>query len=388
MFLIRADGNARIGAGHLMRCMAVAEELAQMQGRQDIRFVCADAQSAELAESYGFQSHVLGTDYRDMESELPLWEKLTSGQAAQNVLLVDSYYVTDGYLAALKKFGYTVLMDDYGTHCYPVDCVINYNAPADLAEYQKLYQGQDARLFVGSDYVPLRRQFTIAGQSKGVPTGRSLGDGQRDRIQRAEYFHAAVHSPEVEYKASADGKGVFGLQAEARTVLITTGGGDVDNIGGKILEEICTDDMVFHLVTGQFNPHFQELAQMEKSHHNIHIHHNVSDMAGLMGGCDIAVTAGGFTIYELAAVGVPFLCFSYAENQELLTEYIGREKIAGFAGAWHKEPAATLGKINELFKELASNGELCRRYSEREREMIDGQGAKRLARVLAGRGIS
>ena len=49
MILIRADGNARIGMGHLMRCMTVAEELAMLQGsREGICFVCADEASGEF----------------------------------------------------------------------------------------------------------------------------------------------------------------------------------------------------------------------------------------------------------------------------------------------------------------------------------------------------
>ena len=73
MILIRADGNARIGMGHLMRCMTVAEELAMLQGsREGICFVCADEASGEFVRENGFRSYVLGTDYRDMESELPL----------------------------------------------------------------------------------------------------------------------------------------------------------------------------------------------------------------------------------------------------------------------------------------------------------------------------
>lgn len=54
-----------------------------------------------------------------------------------------------------------------------------------------------------------------------------------------------------------------------------------------------------------------------------------------MAQCQLAVTAGGTTIYELAVLGVPFVCFSYAENQEALTEWLGTQQIAGYAGAWH-----------------------------------------------------
>ena len=58
----------------MMRCMAIAGELARLQGgTEEIRFVCADEESGALAADNGFRSHVLGTDYRDMESELPWW---------------------------------------------------------------------------------------------------------------------------------------------------------------------------------------------------------------------------------------------------------------------------------------------------------------------------
>ena len=35
MYIIRADGNAKIGAGHLMRCMTIAGELAEIDGGRD-----------------------------------------------------------------------------------------------------------------------------------------------------------------------------------------------------------------------------------------------------------------------------------------------------------------------------------------------------------------
>lgn len=62
------------------------------------------------------------------------------------------------------------------------------------------------------------------------------------------------------------------------------------------------------------------------------LHCDVKDMAGLMTACQLAVTAGGTTIYELSVLGVPFVCFSYAENQEGLTEWLGKQEIAGYAG--------------------------------------------------------
>lgn len=343
MLLIRADGNARIGVGHLMRCLTIAEEVAALQGaREHICFLCAEEPSAELVGEHHFMSRTLGTDYRNMESELPLWQQAetlckTDG-ISRNVILVDSYCVTEFYLAELKKLGYVVLMDDLGRQCYSVDCVINYNAPASMEAYRELYRGRNTRLLIGSSYVPLRRQFL-----------------DRRRLDSAE---------------------------EVRNVLITTGGGDVENIAGKILRKIYKREIRYHIVIGQFNPHYREMKELEEDFDNIQICHNVVDMAGLMCSCDIAVTAGGSTVYELAALGVPLICFSYAENQEALAEYIGNRSIACSAGAWHRDAAGTLERIDELFEELTGDREKRVQCSQNERAMVDGQGAIRLARAL------
>ncbi len=392
-----------------MRCLTIAQELALLRGIEEICFLCADEESAALVRDNGFRCYVLGTDYRDMESELPQWEelwgKLRPGREASvtrvsvslgrgsapeeraalkeeavpeegavletseelacseeisvleegdfflgrtavrecgTVILVDSYYVTDSYLAALGRMAYVILMDDMGHHCYPADCIVNYNAPADPEAYHRLYQGSPARLLIGSRYVPLRRQFTDGG----------AGDGAKPE--------QPVHD-----------------------VLITTGGGDSENIAGRILDKIYSEAFSFHLVTGRFNPFFWELKELEREHGNVHIHHDVEDMAGLMRRCQIALTAGGSTIYELAALGVPFICFSYAENQEALVEYVGGSRIAGSAGAWHRDQPKTLEAIGRLFKELAADPGLRCAYSESERAMTDGKGAGRLAQEIA-----
>ncbi len=355
MFLIRADGNALIGAGHLMRCMSIAEELRRIENDQEaVCFVCADEESAAMAGAHGFESCCLKTDYRDMESEFPSWQELLARLDKQeNIqrrnILVDSYYVTDSYLQRLKSFGSVTLMDDAGQSCFPVDCVVNYNAPARLAAYKTLYEGRNTRLLVGSRYIPLRRQFSEA----------------RKRL--------------LEHQAGEKKK----PEGAAPRVLITTGGGDVCNIGGRILTKIYRPGLEFDLVLGRFSPHYNKMKAWEESCEGVHICCDVSDMAGLMSRADIALTAGGSTVYELAALGVPFICFSYAENQEMLVDYVGRMGIAGSAGAWHRDPEGALDKICAQFQELLHSPGMRARYRENEMAMVDGFGARRLAAALA-----
>lgn len=342
MFLIRADGNETTGAGHIMRCLTIGAQCIKQEPEKELIFLCADEDSAGLVRQKGFPARVLGTDYRDMESELAVWEQIAGSGAkdqrgSRRAILVDSYYVTDAYLEGLGQFGTVILMDDLGLRRYPADTVVNYNVTADVENYRRLYSGTDTRLLLGSAYIPLREQFC-------------------DR----------------EYQ----------VRKKVKSVLITAGGGDAGNLAGRILELIFDHDLEYHLVAGGFNPHYEALRQMEREHKNIHIHCNVADMAELMLGADIAVTAGGSTVYELACLGVPFLCFSCAENQEPLTEYIDGHRIAGFAGAFHRDPRGAGERLSLLFRKMVSEVELRRQYHCSERKLTDGHGADRLAMAL------
>lgn len=340
MFIIRADGNAKIGAGHLMRCLTVGEAVWKNIGAdryEEILFLCADEDSAALVERHGFRAGVLHTDYRQLEAESAAWERYVSDD--QNTILVDSYYVTDAYLSALSRYGTVWIMDDMQLHAYPVDGIINYNLFADRTVYEALYSAGNVRLCLGGDYIPLREQF------RGVP---------------------------------------YRVESAVRNVLLTTGGGDADNIAGAVLDGIYRQDIVYHVLVGRFSPHFESWQERARTVQNIRIYFDVQNMAELMSRCDLAVSAGGSTLYELAAVGVPFVCFAYAENQEALVDYMGRTQAACSAGAWHRDSADTLRQLQMHFGQLCAGRALRQQYSDKERRLVDGQGAYRLAEILCG----
>lgn len=422
MYYFRADGNAKIGAGHLMRCLTIAGALAEKCGTtEEILFLCADEESAGLAERQGFRTRVLYTDYQKMETELAilveiLKEKVPgtecmkadplpaeskretaeifleqkAGEGAEaalmkrhNILVVDSYYVTEKYLKAVSRLASVLLLDDMGERAWSVDGILNYNAFAEPEYYRSLYAAasKEPLYGIGSSFVPLRSQF------QNVP-----------------------------YK----------IRETVQNVLITTGGGDSDNIAGQIWENLYQENVAYHVVIGRFNPYFswweekeaecskkpeclvtnafrketqvkaamcgkepecpdagviQDQKPGEAAASRLYLHTDVQDMAGLMAQCDLAVTAGGTTIYELAAVGVPFLCFSYAENQEALTEYIGRKQIAGYCGAWHKGKEAVLEALKTQMAVCRSKA-VREHMSWEEKRMTDGDGAARCVELI------
>lgn len=342
MILIRADGGAKAGAGHLMRCLTVADALRGEPERPSagagILFVCADGESGDFVSARGYRALVLHTDSRDLEGELPAWEGLLGElPGAPGAILVDSYFVTEGYLKALGRFAPVALLDDMALKSWPADALINYNVYARKEMYVS-GPGQGARrLFLGGDYIPVRPRFLE--QPYQV----------RDRV---------------------------------REILITVGGGDPENITGRILESLWDPAYEYHLVLGRYHPGSQALEREISGKGNVALHRDVQDMAGLMARCDLAVTAGGTTVYELCALGLPFVCFSCAPNQEALTEYMGREGVGGFAGAYHKQPRETLSRMAGEVRALVRDPDRRRAGSQRGKALVDGRGARRIAGIL------
>ena len=335
MIWIRADGGREIGTGHIMRCLSVAEALERL-GEQ-VCFLVADDAAVPLLASRGKNYRILGSSWQEPEGELDTLLPMLREDGG--VFLADSYYVTADYLSCVRELMPVCYMDDKGLAGLPVDLLINYNIFASRSLYGPDSGGTDYLL--GTRYVPLRREFQ---------------DAYRPVRERAE------------------------------RVLITTGGSDQYDLAGRILENVLDrpviKDLEYCVVSGLYNRHLPRLLELEKRHENVHIYENVTHMAQLMQSCDIAVTAGGSTMYELCAVGIPILCFSFVDNQEKIVEGFCEQKVVCFGGNFLVQGESMLDDISEQIALLKSNLTLRQESSQKERELVDGQGAARIAERL------
>lgn len=335
MIVIRADANSQIGMGHVMRCLSVAERLRRM-GEQ-VCFLTADESAVDLLWDRGYEVRVLHTDYSRMEETQSLLEALTG--LAPHAILIDSYFVTEKYLEELRRHVRTAYVDDMYAFSYPVDLLINYNIYGTDLKYEQDPILQRTKLLLGSSYAPVREEFT-----------------------------------DVAYR----------VKEQAERVLITTGGSDTYNIAGQLLEEFFRQgsELDFEVVSGAMNPHLSDLKRLAEQHRNLTVHSNVQNMAELMQKCDVAVSAGGSTMYELSAVGVPTLCFSFVDNQERLAESFGEKELAVYMGNYLADGRQLVRNICTETVRLAENFEERAGLSGRARGLVDGRGAERIADEL------
>ena len=100
MFLIRADGNAEIGVGHVMRCLSIADAL--KENNKEVVFATADNNMKSVIEGRGFSCIVLESDYKNMMSDFDN-EVFPDILNQSESIIVDSYYVSDEYFNRIRE---------------------------------------------------------------------------------------------------------------------------------------------------------------------------------------------------------------------------------------------------------------------------------------------
>ena len=106
---------------------------------------------------------------------------------------------------------------------------------------------------------------------------------------------------------------------------------------------------------------------------------SVEDMPKLMSWADVAVSAGGSTVWELAFMGVPSLLCIVAENQKYCVNALAEDGIFLTAG-WLKNISPD--DIANILLKLIISKELRRGISNKERMLVDGKGVFRIAEEI------
>ncbi len=342
MIFIRADANETIGTGHIMRCLAIAEKIRALC--QDVTFIVADSRSRPMIENRGFKTICLDSKWDDLDCET---EKLVSvlQKDSADKLLIDSYFVTEQYLKQLSEHVFAAYIDDMYRFAYPVHLLINYNFYADVERYRSLYQKTEVtpELLLGSKYVPLREEFS--------------------GIQKEIYPHVT-------------------------SILITSGGTDCYNVAGHLLERLLAEEQCctlnYYVVLGRFNQNIDLLQSKYGNCRNVHLLINIPDMAKYMKLCDIAITAGGTTTYELFASGIPSIMYTLADNQLDIAKTVSALGIIPWAGDVREDMTLCIENILKWIDIYSSDYRIRKDISSKMQSYIDGKGAERIAMQLLG----
>ena len=332
MIAIRVDMNNIIATGHVMRCIAIAEAI-RMQG-ENVIFIIADNHAIDILNKNNLKYIILHTEWNKMEAEL---STLISVIREYNItkMLIDSYKVTYKYLEELSKWVHTIYIDDLGAFDYPVNTVVCYANYWEKLGYS--HSSLKPRYLLGIQYVPLRKEFWNT-------------------------------KPKV-------------ISENAKKLLILTGGSDPYNISQKILEAL--DRRYYQkidVICGKYNVYYDELIQIYGNEKNIKFHRNVNHLEKYMMETDLAISAGGTTLYELCACGTPTLSYTFVDNQIDNAIQFDEEGIIKYVG--DIRTTDIVKNMKKYIHKIMDDAQKRYDISKLMRMKMDGRGAERLAKAL------
>lgn len=338
MVIVRADANNVIGMGHIMRCMSIGKQLHKLG--EKVLFVISENYSENIIRTSGFECVCIGNMYSDKESEIDELSEIIIDNAA-DILLIDSYEVTEKYFFEIGKIIKTIYIDDVNSFKYDVDVVINYILGIKIEEYIKWgYDMEKTDFWLGSSYIPLREEFETA---------------------------------EYEVKSNVE------------SVLITTGGTDEFNVILDIvnkMDEMNLQHLKKNIVVGRFYRYINELTEYAKKDKNIAIYSNISNMSEIMKESDIAISAGGTTLSELCAIGVPTVCFVIADNQIDVVDSYSEDKLMIYCGDIRRDRESVIDNIIKQVTALTDDFLLRKKMFNGMKNIVDGKGAYRVAEKI------
>jgi len=317
---ILTEGSEEIGFGHVTRCMSIYQAF-QERGLDTELVVNGNGSIEKLME---------GTNYRII-NWLQKDELLSIIQDA-DITVVDSYLAESELYELISKESFGVYIDDNKRISYPLGTVVNGSVNAEKLQYP---EKNGLTYLLGSCYMPLRREFWNA---EPVEIGRK------------------IHS-----------------------VMITFGGDDVRNMTPMILKTLEDEfqELKKNVVIGMGFKNIEEIEKLKSENVNLVYCPDAVGMRETMLQSDLAVSAGGQTLYELARLGLPTLSVAVASNQ---LHNVKNWEETGFSknvGLWEDDNLPE--KVVKELEGLKDYG-LRNQMSETGKRAVDGRGALRIVK--------
>lgn len=305
-FLIRVDATNSMGVGHVMRCLALAQQCQEQQ--MNILFVCAnlvDMCQQRILINH-FKIHQLTSVAGSLEDAAETIAVANQYQA--KAILVDGYHFSNDYFDSYKAQKVRLWMIDDFDHAPPhCELVINFQAWADPRVY-----ASTCKQFLGLEYYLLRKEFW----------------------------------PYIPQRSATSQK---------NTILVMMGGTDPNHQMQRVLSIIDKLHLPLEvsLVLGIKNQAIEQYAKERRSNIRITVHTNPDNIPQLMQQASFAITAGGGTSWELAFMRVPSMVIVQAENQIKVAEYVEKLGVGLNLGSYDQLSDQIL---QDKLSELVTNG--------------------------------
>jgi UDP-2,4-diacetamido-2,4,6-trideoxy-beta-L-altropyranose hydrolase len=328
LVIFRADASAALGAGHVMRCLALVSTF--LANGWSVGFAATADTFATVPSLTAMNEHLVLP--APAEQELAALASRWPGGA--DILVVDHYRRGAVFERACRSWARRiVVIDDLADRSHDADVLVD-SSTRTADSYSQLVPTH-CRVLVGSAFALIRPEF------------------ERERA-------AAL--------ARRDGRPVGGI-------LVSFGLTDDQNATALALTALglAGFDGAIHVVLGSAAPNLAAIRQ--KIGCNATLHVEPPDMAVFMRDADLAIGASGATAWERCCLGLPSIILITAKNQRGIAETIAE---AGAGINLGPIEGITAGQLAAHVRSFVADAARRRQIAQSAGCLIDAQGAQRI----------
>jgi spore coat polysaccharide biosynthesis predicted glycosyltransferase SpsG len=317
-FVIRADASAKIGAGHVMRCCAIAEEL--IDTGQKVVFV------GETKSLPWVQERVSALGFSDIYADPEHFHS----DPKSDVLILDSYGVDpgDSFISASNWRGIVAIVDDATPQVY-ADLYIH---PGSGTTWLPPLSEKEVQFLSGIEYIPIRKS-----------------------IQSSSLRHHSSSEAEL-------------------NILVIGGGSDFLDFCGAI-------GSALHILSEQFSAIFfvghSTTLPPDTRFTSVAVGAKIEDF---LDEADLVFTTAGTSSWELLSCGLPLGLACAVDNQVANYQYQTQAHLALGVGLHNDKGKWELDR--KAIHKLVAYSEIREELSKKASHVVDGKGCARIAHEI------
>ena len=337
---IRVDSSTKVGYGHLIRCLALADTLKKSF---KINFICTNLNGNLISQickkkfevfRFNIKSQRINVK-KDAEKTISIIKKHRN---KKSLLILDSYILSQEWENRVRPYvKRLIVIDDLMDRKHSCDLIIDQNLHTQMNSLYNKSVPKNCVKLLGPDYAILRNQFI------------------------AQRKYAKIRSLPI------------------KNILVSFGGTDNENHTLHALTSLkkLNSDVNVNVVTGTANIGKKIIKNFCKKNFNYNYFEQVENMAKLMQVADLCIGSSGTTTWERCCVGLPAIAIVASNDQKDIASAVSKNKCIINLGKIKKSDNVNYVRLMKNLK----NSEL-QNMSRNCMKLVDGKGAARISKYI------
>lgn len=338
--VFRVDASEQIGTGHLMRCLALVDELRRHGA--EVSFISRelpDILCDDMERINGCRVYRLNHSPKD---ELAETRAILARQQPVDWLIVDHYGLDAVWERQMRPYVKRIMViDDLADRPHDCDILLDQNLSiGPMDRYGQLLPKHCLQLL-----------------------------GPQHMLLRTEFKEARAHLQE--------------RTGDVHRILVSFGGSDPTNETAKALRAIRSlnlSNISLDVVAGALHPCKEQVRELCSQLQHAAFHCQTDQMACLMSRADLAIGAGGSSMWERCFLKLPSIVLITARNQ---TEsvYAAEKSGAIWNMGWHEQ--VTHDQLASAIKKAVERPDKLRELSIRAAQLMNSTTIAQESRLVS-----